>query len=141
MAETDKKDFIPQNLLPSLLANQNANYLQLTQNGNYQCQITDAFGCQYESGILLIDASVLETKQEAPLLFPNPNNGLFQIQVPTSWLESKCTVSNLSGQIIWEGVLSKELNQLDLQELVNGTYLLELEKNQIKIHYRLIKTS
>ena len=124
-----------------LLANQNANYLQLTQNGNYQCQITDAFGCQYESGILLIDASVLETKPEAPLLFPNPNNGLFQIQVPTSWLESKCTVSNLSGQIIWEGVLSKELNQLDLQELVNGTYLLELEKNQIKIHYRLIKTS
>ena len=69
---------------------------------NHRC-----FGCQYESGILLIDASVLETKQEAPLLFPNPNNGLFQIQVPTSWLESKCTVSNLSGQIIWEGVLSK----------------------------------
>ena len=124
-----------------LLANQNANYLQLTQNGNYQCQITDAFGCQYETGILLIDASVIETKPEAPLLFPNPNNGLFQIQVPASWLESKCTVSNLSGQIIWEGILSKELNQLDLQELVNGTYLLELEKNQIKIHYRLIKTS
>jgi hypothetical protein len=81
------------------------------------------------------------TKAEEPILFPNPNNGLFQIQVPAQWLESRCTISNLSGQIIWQGMLSKQMNQLDLQELVNGAYLLQLEKNQIKIHYRLIKNS
>ena len=124
-----------------LLMNQHENYLQLTQNGNYQCQITDAFGCQYESGILLIDASIKPTKSEKPILFPNPNNGSFQIQVPASWLESTCTISNLFGQIMWEGQLSNELNYLNLQELNNGTYLLELEKNQIKIHYRFVKTS
>ena len=42
---------------------------------------------------------------------------------------------------MWEGQLSNELNYLNLQELNNGTYLLELEKNQIKIHYRFVKTS
>jgi hypothetical protein len=123
------------------IANQHANYLQIEQNGNYNCQITDAFGCLYESEILLIDASMTATKSEEPILFPNPNNGLFQIQVPAPWLESRCTISNLSGQIIWQGMLSKQMNQLDLQELVNGAYLLQLEKNQIKIHYRLIKNS
>lgn len=124
-----------------ILSNQNDFYLQLTQNGNYQCQITDAFGCAYESEILLIAVGVIETKPAAPLLAPNPNNGLFKIQIPGSWLESKCTISNISGQIIWEGILTQELNQLDLQELANGTYLLKLEKNKIKIHYRLIKAS
>jgi hypothetical protein len=86
-------------------------------------------------------ASETQINLEEPILYPNPNNGIFYLKVPAFWSESSCTISNLSGRVIWEGLLPQELNQLDLQELVNGTYLLKLEKNQYKIHYRFVKIS
>jgi hypothetical protein len=116
------------------------------QSGAYSLIAINSHGCiaysdTLTASILINNASETETKSEEPILFPNPNNGSFHIQVPTFWLESTCTISNLSGQIIWEGVLNQELNQLNLQELFNGTYILELEKDQIKIHYRFVKIS
>jgi hypothetical protein len=100
-----------------------------------------AYSDTLTASILINNASETETKSEEPYLFPNPNNGSLNIHVPKFWLESNYSISNLSGQIIWKGVLDQELNQLDLHELVNGTYILELEKNLIKIHYRFIKNS
>ncbi len=116
------------------------------QTGAYSLIAINSNGCMAVSdtlpiAILINNVSATETKSAEPILFPNPNNGLFHIQVPAFWLEASCTISNLFSQIIWKGQLSNELNQLDLQELVNGTYLLELEKNQIKIHYRFVKHS
>jgi hypothetical protein len=116
------------------------------QTGTYSLIAINSNGCMAFSDtltatILINNVSVTETKSDEPILYPNPNNGLFHIEVPALWLESSCTISNLFGQIMWEGQLSNELNYLNLQELNNGTYLLELEKNQIKIHYRFVKTS
>jgi hypothetical protein len=116
------------------------------QSGAYSLIAINSHGCMAYSdtltaSILINNTSETQMNSEEPILFPNPNNGSFHIQVPTFWLESTCTISNLSGQIIWEGVLNQELNQLNLQELFNGTYILQLEKDQIKIHYRFVKIS
>jgi hypothetical protein len=118
----------------------------ILQSGAYSLIAINGNGCMAYSDtltaiILTNSASETETKTEEPILFPNPNNGSLNIHVPTFWHESIYSISNLSGQIIWKGVLDQELNQLDLHELANGTYILELEKDQIKIHYRFIKNS
>lgn len=122
-----------------------ASHLAL-QSGAYSLIAINSSGCMAVSDtltatILINNTSATETNSEKPILFPNPNNGSFHIQVPAFWLDATCTISNLFGQIIWEGQLSNELNHLDLQELTIGTYLLQLEKNQVKIHYRFIKNS
>jgi len=118
----------------------------ILQSGVYSLIAINSNGCMAVSDtlpttVLINNTSDTQMNSEEPILYPNPNNGSFHIQVPVFWLESTCTISNLSGQIIWEGVLPKELNQLDLQELTNGTYLLKLEKEKIKIHYRFVKNS
>jgi hypothetical protein len=118
----------------------------ILQSGVYSLIAINSNGCMAVSDtlpttVLINNTSDTQMNSEEPILYPNPNTGSFHIQVPVFWLESTCTISNLSGQIIWEGVLPKELNQLDLQELTNGTYLLKLEKEKIKIHYRFVKNS
>lgn len=122
-----------------------ATYLVL-QTGAYSLIAINGNGCIALSDTLMATISInnvstTENKSMEPILFPNPNNGLFHIQVPAFWLDATCTISNLFGQIMWKGQLSKELNHLDFQELTDGTYLLELEKNQIKVHYRFVKNS
>lgn len=118
----------------------------VSQSGNYSLMAINSNGCIAISDTLIasiidFDAGISETISEEPLLYPNPNNGSFQFRIPVFWLESLCSISNLSGQVIWKGILTKELSNLDFKWLANGTYLLQLEKNQVKIHYRFIKNS
>ena len=59
------------------------------------------------------------------ILFPNPNNGIFELDFPNEKI-SQIQIFDVSGKMIWE-----EINDLEnaitihLQNIVNGIYFLK----------------
>ncbi|MFM8964402.1 MAG: T9SS type A sorting domain-containing protein, partial [Sphingomonadales bacterium] len=123
----------------TLVPNQNNNTLGVSQNGNYQCQITDAFGCQYQSNLLLIDVGLQSVLLNAPKVYPNPTHGLVEVQLDPQWLGAHYILSDLQGQMIAQNVLFDTENQIDMQHLANGVYILTIENQQQEYRLRIIK--
>lgn len=123
----------------TLVPNQNNNTLGVSQNGNYQCQITDAFGCQYQSNLLLIDVGLQSVLLNAPKVYPNPTHGLVEVQLDPQWLGAHYILSDLQGQMIAQNVLINTENQIDIRHLANGVYLLNIENEQHEYRLRIIK--
>ena len=121
------------------LPNQTNNTLAVTQNGNYLCQITDAFGCQYQSNLLLVDAGIPNQSKNTPKVYPNPSSGLFEVQLDPQWIGATYLLTDLQGQIVAQNALLHTNNQLDLQHFANGVYLLTIQNQQQEYRLRLIK--
>lgn len=121
------------------LPNQTNNTLAVTQNGNYLCQITDAFGCQYQSNLLLVDAGIPNQSKNTPKVYPNPSSGLFEVQLDPLWIGATYLLTDLQGQIVAQNALLHTNNQLDLQHFANGVYLLTIQNQQQEYRLRLIK--
>ena len=136
---------IPQNaqiswyLDNNLIPNQSNTTLVTTQNGNYQCQITDAFGCQYQSNLLLIEVGLQAQSFKTPQIYPNPTNGLFEVQIDTQWIGAQYMLSDLKGQILMQNSFADSENQLDIQHFASGVYLLTIQNQQHEFRMRIIK--
>lgn len=61
-------------------------------------------------------------------LFPNPSQGLIQIQ--TIELGTKLTVYNNFGQSVFESHLKNRYNTIDLRDLADGTYLVIFQHDE-----------
>ena len=72
-------------------------------------------------------------------IYPNPTSDFVNIQLPTSAQEGHLALFDLNGRLISRQVLQNESMQLNLQGLVSGTYLLQLEINGQLYQERLIK--
>ena len=58
------------------------------------------------------------------LLFPNPTTGMINIPVLESLSMNAFQVLNTSGQVLLEGKLTNDQNQIDLEGLENGIYFI-----------------
>lgn len=66
--------------------------------------------------------SIFDDEQEI-LLYPNPNNGIFNLKISSSLIGSNYSVLDLNGRQIENGRLTKNLNQLDLSSYQKGIYI------------------
>lgn len=137
--------YIPQNaqidwfLDNTLIPNQNNNTLGVSQNGNYQCLITDPFGCQYQSNILVVDVGIESVLLNAPKVYPNPTQGLVKVQIDPQWLGAHYVFSDLQGQMLAQNVLMDTKNEIDIQHFANGVYLLTIQIQQQEYRLRIVK--
>jgi hypothetical protein len=69
------------------------------------------------------------------LLYPNPSNGFFNVEVDSNLIGAKTTIYNLLGQKVKEFSLNTTITN---QFLNKGMYLLEFEKNGNKTTKKLI---
>lgn len=73
----------------------------------------------------------LYTAANEVFIFPNPNNGNFQIQLSSSEQErnvESMTIYSLNGQKIWES--SRFIRQFDQSKLQAGIYLIKVQTNE-----------
>jgi len=74
-------------------------------------------------------------------LFPNPNSGHFNIEIPLSLQqnETKITIRNLLGELIVENIEStKPMIIIDLSNQYKGIYLVTIESGQYKSTEKII---
>jgi len=67
-------------------------------------------------------------------LYPNPSNGVFNIEINnTQNVDYAIIVTDVAGRIIYEGQLNESSLVLDLNDTANGTYLLHLANDNVSI--------
>jgi len=101
-----------------------------TANGNYNVRIYDEFGCTSISGIFTvtfvgIDVGIGQIGDVSTILFPNPANE--KVYVKTTSKIIKLQLFSIDGQLVKQ---VNNSNELDLQELANGTYILQVANNK-----------
>ncbi len=97
----------------------------LTQDGNYQVQITDSNGCNTLSAgftVLGLDLASITTST-ACVVYPVPANQFLQVSFTNS-LNRQLRVVDMCGQIVAEWNQSGRTEAYTVTNLPNGTYLL-----------------
>ncbi len=101
-------------------------------SGDYGDFFNVNFGIDFQVGVDEVISSDL-------FIYPNPTSG--QIRINTGISDSKFTakIFDLAGQLVLsrEGAVSGYLAQLDLSELSNGLYIIQIEMNGTLINKRV----
>lgn len=98
-----------------------------TQDGEYAV-IIDEGGCVDTSECSTIFGLQLdETQHFNARIFPNPTNGLVQVQLSNQHSFSRIELRSIEGKLLFNQIVTEqELIQLDLSHFENGTYLVRL---------------
>ena len=91
---------------------------------------TDGVGCvANETMSILVEdcASLSDLSNNGISVFPNPNQGSFTIKGLE--VETAFSVCDLNGKIIFEGVASSTIEQIQLPKITSGIYYLQSTKN------------
>ena len=80
-----------------------------------------------------------EKKTGNLLIYPNPSNGIYFLEVPTGTEASLVEVYNLQGQVVQSLALQEGINVLDIIDFPSGLYLLKGQLNGETIQQRIVK--
>lgn len=72
-------------------------------------------------------------------VYPNPSNNYITIENNNEQLNSTYIILNSIGQHVLSGQLIGELNTVDISELSNGIYLVQIETNSGRVSEKIIK--
>lgn len=121
-----------------IISNANTTSVTASENGNYSCVINDSYGCIYQSNFILIDMGIVAKAAAHPIVYPNPNNGIFAVQSPLPWQNCAYQLYSLQGQLLLKGQLMQH-TALDIQTQPKGTYLLIIEKESVTFRCLIVK--
>jgi hypothetical protein len=109
------------------------NLYTANQSGTYKLCVTDANGCVNCSDSLIYNFTGLYNNQfsEFVKVYPNPNNGTFQIKLNSFIADDVVQIMNTLGQVVYEEKISNS-NELTIQsKLEQGIYYLRLQNTYI----------
>ena len=93
----------------------------------------------YEIVVINILGIISNTLETNPIIYPNPTQGNFSIDLGASYPTMKLTIVDLNGKIIKTNNYSNsELIDLNLN-VVTGIYIINLESEDKKAVIRLLK--
>ncbi len=109
-----------------LLLNSTTPTFTPTQSGNYAVIATDGFCIDTSDCETVVGLSNGVTEHQVEL-YPNPNDGSFNLQVSAESIGHRFFISDLTGRPILEGVAESEINRIMLAEMPAGTYFLIID--------------
>ena len=87
--------------------------------------------------IIVTDLSTVEGESIAPSIHPMPVSRVATVMHPTSWEGSWYTITNLTGQVVFKGMLSGDSSTtIDISTLPRGVYLLNIKNRG---SYKIVK--
>lgn len=119
----------------------NQSVLQVSSPGYYTLSVTNTLsGCSTNSIISVWACVGLEENSSGinATIYPNPGKGIFTVKLDQNNLNTKATVFNLLGELVFEQALSTGANTLRIDAPV-GIYYVKLENPTGKKTVKLIK--
>lgn len=117
--------------------------LNVTANGEYWVVYTDANGCMSANSdtVTVLDVSVEELGMDHLSIYPNPNNGMFTVEINASYSIQQMDVINVLGDVVYTiSPNGKSSIQVDLKNQNSGIYFVRiLTKENKYITRRVIK--
>ncbi|MDP2187238.1 MAG: hypothetical protein Q8J69_01015, partial [Sphingobacteriaceae bacterium] len=102
--------------------------LQPTQNGQYQVQVVDSFGCTGRSdSVAVIGLSIQEQRANNLRLYPVPAKSSVFVIVDMNKPQTHARLRSSTGQLIRTVLLEAGQNELIIDDLADGVYYLECE--------------
>jgi len=100
-------------------------FLVAGTGGLYSVTVTTATGCTLSAEYALIITALAEAVDaEAIIAFPNPNNGRFNLVLPSDMQQASISVFDPSGRVCWSGPQRNAPSQvIQLPNAAAGRYL------------------
>lgn len=110
----------------------------LTSIGTTGC-LRDIFTAKY--GTIALDIDESKKTSNSIKIFPNPSNGLYELQLNDSEIDNiNLTVNDVLGKTVLKTKITNTNTKIDLSSHPNGIYFIEIEKvNQAKYFIKIIK--
>lgn len=87
-----------------------------------------------------INTSIKKLTKSRPFsLYPNPNNGVFQIELEAYQMPVHYTILNTNGMQIQQGYFSKNTRSFDIGNIPAGVYYLSLRSSSISESISFVK--
>jgi len=112
-----------------------------TSNGNYAVQMTSEDGCTDTSACVAITTVGLFENNftNAIVLYPNPTEGNFSIDLGENYVSAIVTITNLNGQVVQSEVHGAGQTISMKLEAPAGIYLLSIETGDKRAVLRFVK--
>lgn len=101
-------------------------------NGTYWVLVTDANGCISDTAyynVTFFPSNIFDDKENHLVIFPNPSNGVFTIEIPRSTKDYTIRVIDILGNTVYDkNLLSNTQNhniKVNLSNYIKGIYFLE----------------
>jgi hypothetical protein len=80
-------------------------------------------------------AGISKNSEEEVLVYPNPTTAILHVDF-TSYNDKKIQVVSLAGQVVLEQLVTKDKNEILVDHLPNGMYILQLMNSKNELIYR-----
>lgn len=111
------------------LAGETNQSLQITNNGAYQCILTNADGCEATTDcIYVVNLSVEENLKNNVSIYPNPASNV--INLKSDEMMSTIQIIDLSGKLVNNTTVNAETFTVNTQDLVDGIYFISIYNTQ-----------
>jgi hypothetical protein len=122
-----------------LLPNQNNDTITPLTNGNYSVQITDPFGCNFETSDFQLSVSIEEFDFGQWMIYPNPTKDVITIHVEEKMIGATVELLDLNGRVLNTSKIEQSSTLFDLSEFPSGTYFICINNNELRQMKKLVK--
>jgi hypothetical protein len=122
----------------TLIPDQNNDTITPFTNGNYSVQITDPFGCLFETSDFQLSVSIVEFETGQWMIYPNPVKDVLTIQLEEKLIGATVELLDLSGRVLNTSKLVESSTLFDLSDFPKGTYLVCITNNGLKQTKKLV---
>jgi len=124
-----------------LIAGATSQSINVNQSGNYHVVVTNSSNCSTESSGINMNLSGIDVIEGDDLVsvYPNPNNGSFNLSFTNAYNQAKVNLTNSIGQTIFSDVITSK--DYIIEGLSNGVYLLIIELENEVISKKVVVQS
>lgn len=97
-----------------------------TVNGDYACEITKN-GCTEMTNCVRLGSLGLEDETTTFSVYPNPSNGSFLIELTELVGDTKVSITNAAGQLVYTETLNETTTNISLSDIEAGVYFVSIE--------------
>jgi N-acetylneuraminic acid mutarotase len=121
------------------IAGQTKQTFSTISQGSYAVVLNNGQGCFDTSNCIeLYSSGVLSSSNITTIIYPNPSNGLVNIDMNKKHKSIHVKVYDLTGKMVFaQSTNNKDQLKLDLSALNRGLYVIELESDELVNKYRL----
>ena len=121
-----------------LLPNQNNDTITPLTNGTYSVQITDSYGCSFETSDFQLSVSIDEFETGLWMIYPNPTKDVLNIDVEEKMIGATLELMDLSGRILLIATIDNTTTLFDLSDFPSGTYFICINNSGLKQTKKLL---
>ncbi|NPA67562.1 MAG: T9SS type A sorting domain-containing protein [Chlorobi bacterium] len=109
--------------------------------GSYNVTVSNACSDEVvsDAAVLSVASSITDIDKYGINIYPNPNNGMFNIMFSNDFSKASLKITDISGKIIFEkSNLNKGLNTFDITNISGGIYFIHINYDNNPIISKII---